>query len=65
MLYAVRSNIPNKIEIKLRKIKIVIDEAQNLTLQEIRTIIIRAGGEGMNTVFAGDNKHIHSPYLDT
>ncbi len=41
----------------------IIDEAQNLTPHEIKTIITRAG-EGTKMVFTGDMQQIDSPYLD-
>jgi PhoH-like ATPase len=41
----------------------IIDEAQNLTPHEIKTIITRAG-EGTKMVFTGDLHQIDSPYLD-
>ncbi len=41
----------------------IIDEAQNLTPHEIKTIITRAG-EGTKVVFTGDIHQIDSPYLD-
>ena len=41
----------------------IIDEAQNLTPHEIKTIITRAG-EGTKLVFTGDINQIDSPYLD-
>ena len=41
----------------------IIDEAQNLTPNEIKTIITRAG-EGTKMVFTGDIQQIDSPYLD-
>jgi PhoH-like ATPase len=41
----------------------IIDEAQNLTPHEIKTIITRAG-EGAKMVFTGDIQQIDSPYLD-
>ena len=41
----------------------IIDEAQNLTPHEIKTIITRAG-EGTKMVFTGDIQQIGSPYLD-
>jgi PhoH-like ATPase len=41
----------------------IIDEAQNLTPHEIKTIITRAG-EGTKLVFTGDLQQIDSPYLD-
>lgn len=42
----------------------IIDEAQNLTPQEIKTIITRAG-EDTRMIFTGDVQQIDSPYLDT
>ena len=42
----------------------IIDEAQNLTPHEVKTIITRAG-EGTKMVFTGDLQHIGSPYLDS
>ena len=41
----------------------IIDEAQNLTPHEIKTIITRAG-EGTKVVFTGDIHQIDHPYLD-
>lgn len=41
----------------------IIDEAQNLTPHEIKTIITRAG-EGTKMVFTGDIDQIDSPFLD-
>ncbi|MDR1699451.1 MAG: PhoH family protein [Prevotellaceae bacterium] len=41
----------------------IIDEAQNLTPHEVKTIITRAG-EGTKVVFTGDVQQIDSPYLD-
>jgi PhoH-like ATPase len=41
----------------------VIDEAQNLTPHEIKTITTRAG-EGTKIVFSGDVLQIDDPYLD-
>ncbi len=41
----------------------IIDEAQNLTPHEVKTIITRAG-EGTKIVFTGDVQQIDSPYLD-
>jgi PhoH-like ATPase len=40
-----------------------VDEAQNLTPHEIKTIITRTG-EGTKMVFTGDIQQIDSPYLD-
>lgn len=42
---------------------IIIDEAQNLTPHEIKTIISRAG-EGTKIVLTGDPEQIDNPYLD-
>ncbi len=42
---------------------IVIDEAQNLSPHEIKTIVSRAG-EGSKVVLTGDPQQIDSPYLD-
>ena len=42
----------------------IIDEAQNLTPHEIKTIITRAG-ENTKMVFTGDLQQIDSPYLDS
>jgi PhoH-like ATPase len=41
----------------------IIDESQNLTPHEVKTIITRAG-EGTKLVFTGDIHQIDSPYLD-
>ena len=41
----------------------IIDEAQNLTPHEIKTIITRAG-EGTKVIFTGDIQQIDSQYLD-
>jgi PhoH-like ATPase len=41
----------------------IIDEAQNLTPHEVKTIITRAG-ENTKIVFTGDIHQIDSPYLD-
>ncbi len=42
---------------------IIIDEAQNLTPLEVKTIVTRAG-ENTKIVFTGDPYQIDSPYLD-
>lgn len=42
---------------------IIIDEAQNLSVHELKTIITRAG-EGSKIVLTGDIEQIDSPYLD-
>lgn len=47
----------------LGKVYFIIDEAQNLTPHEIKTIITRAG-EGTKMVFTGDIFQIDQPYLD-
>ncbi len=47
----------------LSNVFFIIDEAQNLTPHEIKTIITRAG-EGTKLVFTGDIYQIDSPYLD-
>ena len=41
----------------------IVDEAQNLTPHEVKTIITRAG-EGTKIVFTGDVHQIDTPYLD-
>ena len=48
----------------LVKIFFIVDEAQNLTPHEIKTIITRAG-EGTKMVFTGDIHQIDHPYLDS
>lgn len=48
----------------LVKIFFVVDEAQNLTPHEVKTIITRAG-EGTKIVFTGDIFQIDHPYLDS
>ena len=40
----------------------IVDEAQNLTPHEVKTIITRAG-EGTKVVFTGDINQIDHPYL--
>lgn len=47
----------------LSKIFFIVDEAQNLTPHEIKTIISRAG-EHTKIVFTGDIYQIDTPYLD-
>ena len=42
---------------------IIIDEAQNLTPHEVKTIISRAG-EGTKVILLGDTRQIDHPYLD-
>jgi PhoH-like ATPase len=41
----------------------IVDEAQNLTPHEIKTIITRAG-EGTKIIFTGDINQIDTPYMD-
>jgi len=41
----------------------IVDEAQNLTPLEVKTIITRAG-EGTKIVFTGDVRQIDTPFLD-
>jgi len=48
----------------LNRIFFIVDEAQNLTPHEVKTIITRAG-EGTKIVFTGDIFQIDHPYLDT
>ena len=43
---------------------IIIDEAQNLTPLEIKTIVTRAG-ENTKIIFTGDPQQIDNPYLDS
>lgn len=47
----------------LGKAFFIIDEAQNLTPHEVKTVITRAG-EGTKMVFTGDIFQIDQPYLD-
>ena len=47
----------------LSNVMFIIDEAQNLTPHEIKTIITRAG-EGTKIVFTGDIHQIDTPYMD-
>ncbi len=47
----------------LSNIYFIVDEAQNLTPHEVKTIITRAG-EGTKLIFTGDIEQIDSPYLD-
>jgi PhoH-like ATPase len=41
----------------------IVDEAQNLTPHEIKTVITRAG-EGTKIIFTGDIHQIDTPYMD-
>lgn len=47
----------------LPKMYIIVDEAQNLTPHEVKTIISRAG-EGTKVILTGDPTQIDNPYLD-
>ncbi|MFO7652533.1 MAG: PhoH family protein [Candidatus Krumholzibacteriia bacterium] len=47
----------------LPRLFIIIDEAQNLTPHEVKTVISRAG-EGAKVVLTGDAFQIDNPYLD-
>lgn len=47
----------------LPKMYIIVDEAQNLTPHEIKTVISRAG-EGTKVILTGDPSQIDNPYLD-
>lgn len=47
----------------LNKVFFIIDESQNLTPHEVKTIITRAG-EGTKIIFTGDIFQIDQPYLD-
>jgi len=42
---------------------VIVDEAQNLTPHEVKTIISRAG-EGTKMILTGDPEQIDNPYLD-
>ncbi len=48
----------------LSNICFIVDEAQNLTPHEVKTIITRAG-EGTKIIFTGDIHQIDTPYLDS
>ena len=48
----------------LQNVYFIIDEAQNLTPHEIKTIISRAGA-GTKIVLTGDPEQIDNPYLDS
>lgn len=47
----------------LPKMYIIIDEAQNLTPHEIKTLVSRAG-KGSKVILTGDPSQIDNPYLD-
>ena len=42
---------------------LIVDEAQNLTPHEIKTIVTRAG-QGTKVVLTGDPQQIDNPYID-
>jgi len=48
----------------LQRAFLIVDEAQNLTPHEVKTIITRAG-EGTKVIFTGDIQQIDHPYLDS
>jgi PhoH-like ATPase len=47
----------------LQRMYFIVDEAQNLTPHEVKTVITRAA-EGTKIVFTGDLHQIDHPYLD-
>ena len=47
----------------LSNVIFIVDEAQNLTPHEMKTIITRAG-EGTKIIFTGDINQIDTPYMD-
>lgn len=47
----------------LPNIFFIVDEAQNLTAHEVKTILTRAG-EGTKIILTGDPEQIDSPHLD-
>jgi PhoH-like ATPase len=47
----------------LSNIYFIVDEAQNLSPHEVKTIVTRAG-EGTKIILTGDCHQIDSPYLD-
>ena len=48
----------------ISKVCFIVDEAQNLTPHEVKTIITRAG-EDTKIIFTGDIYQIDTPYLDS
>jgi len=48
----------------LSNVFFIVDEAQNLTPHEVKTIITRSS-EGTKMIFTGDIQQIDSPYLDS
>ena len=55
MTYIRGRSIPNQF--------IIIDEAQNLTPLEVKTVVTRVGS-GSKVVLTGDPEQIDTPYLD-
>ena len=47
----------------LSNVYFIVDEAQNLTPHEVKTIITRAGAN-TKIIFTGDIRQIDTPYLD-
>jgi len=47
----------------LSNVMFIVDEAQNLSPHEVKTIITRAG-EGTKVIFTGDINQIDTPYMD-
>jgi PhoH-like ATPase len=47
----------------LSNVVFIVDEAQNLTPHEVKTIITRAG-ENTKIILTGDVRQIDTPYLD-
>jgi len=47
----------------LANVIMIVDESQNLTPHEVKTIITRAG-EGTKIIFTGDINQIDTPYMD-
>lgn len=48
----------------LQRVYFIVDEAQNLTPHEVKTIVSRAG-EGTKVILTGDIHQIDHPYLDS
>ncbi len=48
----------------LQRAFLIVDEAQNMTPHEVKTVITRAG-EGTKVIFTGDIQQIDHPYLDS
>ncbi len=48
----------------LPNVFMIVDEAQNLTPHEVKTIITRAG-EGTKIILTGDPYQIDNPYIDS